>query len=414
MIVPGRMSCRHKLIPCRTSFANTRSYVAASQNAVKVDQRKDADGREMLFTAAPIVQGRSFIGYVQLSEPASRLQQAVRDRWEVLGLGVAGIAAVALLASVWLSTSLIRPLEKLRDSALRFSQGELSHRVSYQGRDEIGAVASAFNQMAEQVQAMIEEQRAFASNTSHELRTPLTTMRLRTEALRRDLSLDRDTRDQYILELDDELTRLSELVDDLVLLSRFDAKRAETGQEQIDVVRFAHSLHRTTLDHAREHGIDLRLDVTVESPVSIRASLNHLTILFRNLLDNAIKYTPPGGIITWTVGAEGDEAVLRVEDTGQGIPSEHLPHVFERFYRADRSRSRSIPGTGLGLSLARSIVEAYGAQITITSPGTGTGHYGRGALAAQHQPRIICRALERVMHFYPFPRPTKGRHPCSP
>ncbi len=347
--------------------------VAASQNVVTVDQRKDERGREMLFTAAPIVRSRSFVGYVQMSEPASHLQQAVRKRWETLGLGVAGISAVALLASVWLSTSLIRPLEKLRDSALRLSRGELSHRVTYQGRDEIAAVAQAFNQMAEQVQAMIEEQRAFASNTSHELRTPLTTMRLRTEALRRDASLDPATHDQYILELDDELTRLSELVDDLVLLSRFDAKRAETGQEQIDLERFAHSLYASMLEQAREQDINLRLDMDVESPVSVSASLNHLIILFRNLLENAIKYTPPGGIITWAIRVDGNEAVLSVKDSGQGIAPEYLPHVFERFYRADKSRSRSIPGTGLGLSLAQSIVEAYGAQIDITSAGPGQG-----------------------------------------
>ncbi|HEX3051630.1 MAG TPA: HAMP domain-containing sensor histidine kinase, partial [Aggregatilineaceae bacterium] len=347
--------------------------VTASQNAITVDERKDEQGQERLFTAAPVVRGRSFIGYVQMSEPASRLQEAVRERWEGLGFGVAGIAAVALLASVWLSTSLIRPLEKLRDSAIKFSQGELSHRVKYQGRDEIAAVAHAFNQMAEQVQAMIEEQRAFASNTSHELRTPLTTMRLRTEALRSDLSLDTETRDQYIQELDDELTRLSTLVNDLVLLSRFDAKRAETGQEQIDLERFAHSLHRTMAEQASEQKIDLRLDLAIDTPVSISASLNHLMILFRNLLENAIKYTQPGGIIIWSVSVEGNEAVLCIKDTGQGISPEHLPHVFERFYRADKSRSRSIPGTGLGLSLAKSIAEAYGAQIVITSPGIGQG-----------------------------------------
>jgi signal transduction histidine kinase len=286
---------------------------------------------------------------------------------------VAGIATVALLASFWLSISLIRPLEKLRESAIRLSHGELSHRVEYDGKDEIGEVASAFNQMAAQVQAMIEEQRAFASNTSHELRTPLTTMRLRTEALRDDATLDGPTRQQYVQELDSELIRLSELVDDLVLLSRFDAKRAELGEAQLDLARFAQSLHRTMQEQAKTRSITLTLDVTLEQPVSIQASLNHATILFRNLLDNAIKYTPSGGSVNWRISTENGQAIFEIQDTGQGIATEHLPHVFERFYRADKARSRSIPGTGLGLALAESIIEAYHAQIEITSPGVGQG-----------------------------------------
>jgi signal transduction histidine kinase len=343
-------------------------FVAASQGAVALTQRG-----EMLFTAAPVVNSPFLIGYVQLSEPASQLQQAVRERWEILGLGVVGIAAVALLASIVLSTSLIRPLEKLRDSAIRLARGELSHRIAYHGKDEFGDVAHAFNQMAEQVQAMIEEQRAFASNTSHELRTPLTTMRLRTEALRHDTSLENSMRQEYIRELDEELIRLSELVDDLVLLSRFDAKRAELGEAQLDIARFAHSLHRTMLEQAHSRSITLSLEVALDQPLSIQASLNHVTILFRNLLDNAIKYTPVGGHITWRITAEGDDAVFVIHDTGQGIAPEYLSHVFERFFRADKSRSRSIPGTGLGLALAKSIVDAYEGQIEVTSPGLGQG-----------------------------------------
>ncbi len=348
-------------------------FVAASQNTVVVTERSGDDGYAMLYTAAPVSTGSILVGYVQLSVPASKLQEAIRDRWGGLGLGVLAITAAALLASIWLSTSLIRPLEKLRDSALRLSQGDLSHRVDYDKRDEIGAVAHAFNQMAEQVQAMIEEQRAFASNTSHELRTPLTTMRLRTEALRHDHQLDAPTQAQYVVELDDELARLSGLIDDLVLLSRFDAGRAEVGQEQIDPVRFASSFQQSMAALARDHDIALTVESTIQTPVTLGGSLNHLSILFRNVLENAIKYTPPGGTITWRIAADSTQVIFAVQDTGHGIDPEHLPRVFERFYRADRSRSRSIPGTGLGLALAKSIVETYGGQIEIASPGTGLG-----------------------------------------
>ena len=347
--------------------------VAASRNTITVVQRDDDNGDATLFTAAPLADGPRLIGYVQLSEPASHLQRALYKRWSALGLGVLVITGIALLASVWLSTSLIRPLGKLRNSALRLSQGDLSHRITAPGTDEIGEVAQAFNQMADRVKAMIEEQRAFASNTSHELRTPLTTMRLRTEALRYDSSLTEVDRQQYAVEIDEELVRLSGLIDDLILLSRFDAGRAELGKECIDLDRFAHSLHQSFAAQAAEKGVTLQLEVRLDHPAHIEASLNHLTILFRNLLDNAIKYTPAGGTVEWRITTTHEQALFTVQDTGPGIAPEHLPHLFERFYRADKARSRSVQGTGLGLALVKSIVDAYAGRIEITSQGTGSG-----------------------------------------
>ncbi|HML21125.1 MAG TPA: HAMP domain-containing sensor histidine kinase [Aggregatilinea sp.] len=358
--------------PLPDNLKDFPEIVSANRNTIIVDQRDNADGESTLYTAAPI-KTTAFNGYIQLSEPASVLNQAIRQRWETLIFGLAVITTLALLASIWLARSLIRPLENLRDSALRLSQGELSHRITDQRQDELGAVALAFNQMATRVQAMIEEQRAFASNTSHELRTPLTTMRLRTEALRFDKELDAATVQQYVGELDDELVRLSALVDDLVLLSRFDAQRAEIGQEEIDLARFAHSLIQAMSQQAKNHSISLELNVEGDEPLVVNASLTHLTVLFRNILDNAIKYTPAGGSVTWRVWRDDAAVVLSVTDTGQGISPEQIGHVFERFYRADRARSRSIPGTGLGLALAQSIVETYSGTIEAASPGIGQG-----------------------------------------
>ena len=369
----GMMMMADQNWPLPNNLRAYREMVAASRDTVLVTRRNDETGLRTLFTAAPVTDGSLLIGYLQLSVPESVLREAVRERWRGLALGVLAITAVALIAGVWLSTSLIRPLEKLRDSAIRFSRGELSHRVAYEGHDEIAAVAHAFNQMAERVQAMIEEQRSFASNTSHELRTPLTTMRLRTEALRQESSLDPATREQYIRELDEELAHLSRLIEDLILLSRFDAGRAELGSEQIDLARFAQSLVQTLSGQAAEREIALALDVVGREPLPISASLTHLTVVFRNLLDNALKYTPPGGHVLWRITLDGQDTLSTITDTGQGIAPEHLERVFERFYRADRSRSRAIPGTGLGLALAKSIVETYGGQIAISSPGIGQG-----------------------------------------
>jgi signal transduction histidine kinase len=158
---------------------------------------------------------------------------------------------------------------------------------------------------------------AIASTTSHELRTPLTTMRLRTEALRYDASLTEEDRQQYAVEIDEELVRLSGLAEDLILLSRFDAGRAELGEERIDLDRFAHNMYQSFAAQAAEKGITLQLEVQRVHPTHIEASLNHLKILFRNLLDNAIKYTPTGGTVVWRIAATDEQAIFTVQEPGR-------------------------------------------------------------------------------------------------
>jgi signal transduction histidine kinase len=225
--------------------------------------------------------------------------------------------------------------------------------------------------MAGQVEAMIEEQRAFASNASHELRTPLTTIRLRSEALR-DGGLDAEMAQQYVAEMDDEVQRLGNLVQDLMMLSRLDSGRLEAGRERIDTVRLARQLLAEIASQAESRAITLELDAPPTLP-PVTAGGAHLMIVFRNLLSNALKYTPDGGRISWQIQAIGDAIRHTISDTGQGIAVEDLPRVFDRFYRADKSRSRSVSGVGLGLSLVRMIVEFYGGTISLDSAGMGQG-----------------------------------------
>lgn len=349
--------------------------VGASQGKILFVERKDETGTLTIYTAAPIFSRRDFLGYIQMSEPASNLTQQISERWATLGVGVLAITFISLIASISLSASLIRPLQKLQNAAVELARGNLSHRAPLMGAHELNQVASAFNTMANRLEAMLEEQRAFASNTSHELRTPLTTMRLRTEALRYDETLDDITRTTYIHELDDELLRMSSLIDDLILLSRFDAGRAKMGTDLIDFGRFAESVYRTFAVDAAAKAIQFRLiqPEGVQDPIKVQASLNHLTILFRNVLENALKYTPEGGAITWRVQVEGDWIVSTIQDNGQGIEAESLPHVFDRFFRGDKAHSREIPGTGLGLALVKAIAGVYGAKLTVASEGKDKG-----------------------------------------
>lgn len=371
----------------RPTFRDQPEMETALRGETVVVSRTDRDGVPTLYTAAMLapVDGRAaqdthdddhFEGQppqmlLQLATPLTALNGIIAQRWAALLLICLLITTVALVIALLLARSIIQPLNALRESAHILSSGDLSHRVAYDHHDEIGEVAHAFNDMAQQVQSMLDEQRAFASNTSHELRTPLTTIRLRTEALRDDPELDPALARQYVGEIDDEVRRLGDLIEDLTLLSRLDAGRAELGREQYDLVQVAHSLRQRVQSQADAKGLTLTVDSTTDS-APVRASLTHLTIVFRNLLDNAIKYTPAGSI-TWTIRADAEAVTSTIRDTGVGLTSDQLPHLFERFYRADKARTRNIPGTGLGLTMVQSIVTVYGGSVHVASDGLDRG-----------------------------------------
>ncbi|MCW5858337.1 MAG: HAMP domain-containing histidine kinase [Caldilineales bacterium] len=354
----------------RPNFPDLPELETAMNGETVVAHRPDAAGQDVLYTAARLeYRGQLIAGLLQLAVPAARLQAQVRSRRHGPQLPPAHDPGPG--TALWSARSLTRPLLALRDAALRLSQGDLSYRIPHPGQDETGQVAHAFNQMAQEVQSMLEEQRAFARNTSHELRTPLTALRLRTEALRYD-ALDPETTRRYIEEIDDEIVHLGNLVGDVTLLSRFDAGRAELGQDEIDLGRLAAVLCAQLEPLARERQVEFTLD-GCDQPLLVRAGLTHLTVVLRNLLDNALKYTPSGGKVSCTLSRTAGGVEIRVQDSGQGIAEEDLPHIFERFYRADPAHGREIPGIGLGLALVKSIVDAYGGQIRVASAGVGYG-----------------------------------------
>lgn len=346
--------------------------VEAAQNGrVIYDVRDNEQGVSIVYAAAAIVEDGQTISIIRLSRPLSAASEVVVRRWLALAGGVILLTLLALAASLWLSASLARPLTQLRTTALSMAAGDLSQRLAEDRSDEIGQLARAFNHMARQVQSMLEEQRAFASNASHELRTPLTTIRLRSEALRED-RLDEATARQYIVEIDDEVSRMGNLVEDLILLSRLEAGRAERGHEQINVNLLAQKLVAEWQSQIAAQNITLTLKTMPDLP-AITASVTHLMIVFRNLLSNAIKYTPEGGHIVWQLSAANGHLQATITDNGVGIAANDIPHLFERFYRADKARTRQVSGAGLGLSLVQTVVQLYDGRIDIHSTGLGHG-----------------------------------------
>ncbi len=352
-------------------LSQSDEVIAAQSNGVIHVLRNNEEGNATLYTAAPIVDDDEILALIHLAVPATEIQNEINRRWSILGLGVGLMALLALLTSVWLSSSLTRPLSELRQTALELANGDLSKRFPKQRYDEIGKLANAFNYMADEVQSMINEQRAFASNASHELRTPLTTIALRLELLRSD-DLDEATADRYMEEMEEEITRLNGLVEDLIWLSRFEANRVERGKGQTDPIRFARAMLREQEKKAATRQIEMTLTAPNELP-AIEANRNHLQVVFRNLLDNAIKYTPNGGKVEWELYQQERQLYAIVRDTGRGIAAEELEHIGKRFFRSDKARTRQVQGIGLGLSLVRLIIEFYGGTLKIDSAGADQG-----------------------------------------
>ena len=205
--------------------------------------------------------------------------------------------------------------------------------------------------------------RDFVANASHELKTPAASIQAAAETLRHAAQDDPDAVQHFAQQLEREAIRLSRIVSDLLDLSRL-----ESGSELSDAVpidRVVHDEARRFQEAALE--TDLSLTIDVEPVPSIQGSARDLGLLVRNLLDNAIRYTPSGGTVHVTVSAEGNEVIMRVEDSGVGIPSKDIPRVFERFYRVDRARSRETGGTGLGLAIVRHVAENHEGTVTVRS-----------------------------------------------
>lgn len=276
---------------------------------------------------------------------------------------------LALLLTLAFSNTILKPVGELTRIARRMEQGDLSQRVKIRTKDEIGKLAHAFNTMADSLAHSEELRRNMVSDVAHELRTPLTNIRGYLEGLKDHVV---DPTQDIIASLYEESLILSRLVVDLQELSLAEAgqlylMRKPAALEEI-ITKAVSSLQL----QATSKQLLLLVDIPPHLP-KVLADAERAGQILRNLLNNAITHTPPGGEITVRARANYDEIAISVQDTGEGMEEEHLPNIFERFYRADASRSRATGGSGLGLAIVKQMVEAHHGRIEVqSSPGFGS------------------------------------------
>lgn len=331
--------------------------------------------REMMYVALPHEEGGRVVAVVRTAMPMRVLTDLLTplDRTIALeGLAVALLAAAVVLL---FSRRFMRPLEEIRLGAQRFLEGDLSYRLRVRGPAEVASLAETMNRMAEELSAhmahlkQLEDlRREFVANVSHELKTPVTSIRGFAETLR-DGALDDPARAKPFLEIiAAHSARLATIIEDLLQLSRIE--QAGEGGQAIAIERgplrpALESAIEVCAASAAEKRIDLRLSCGEELAADINAPLLEQAVV--NLVDNAIKYSGEGSSVDIEAAAAGGEVRVAVCDRGEGIPTEHLSRIFERFYRIDKGRSRAKGGTGLGLAIVKHIAQLHGGRVTVES-----------------------------------------------
>jgi heavy metal sensor kinase len=285
---------------------------------------------------------------------------------EVLLLGFPIALLLAGFGGYALARKALAPIDSMATQTKKISAERLSERLSIENtEDELGKLGTVFNEMLGRLQAAFDQLRRFTADASHELRTPLTAIRSVGEVALQDQRSPAEYRD-VIGSMLEEVDRLTRLAESLLALSRADAGHVQFQREDISLVcvaKEASSLVEVLAEEKRQ-----QIDIAGDANLLVSVDRLILRQAIVNLLDNAIKYSPPGSQILVRVQSEGDKQVLLdVADQGPGIPSEHQSHVFDRFYRVDRARTREWGGTGLGLSITRWAVEAHGGEITLKS-----------------------------------------------
>lgn len=284
-------------------------------------------------------------------------------------IGTAIFALLGAAGAYWIARESLRPVQRLSQLAQQVQAQSLDRRLALQGpADEVKALADAFDKMLARLERAFEQQGRFVADAAHELRTPLATLRTNLEVVRQDPNATLSDYQEMGQVLDRALGRMEHLVEDLLLLAQ--------GEREIQREPISLGVLLTeTLDEmrplAQSDQVTLNLDMTSE--LDVVGDMPLLVQAFGNLIENGIRYNRPGGSVTVRARREKNGVAVQIEDTGMGIPSDELPHIFERFYRVERSRDRYRGGAGLGLSITAHIIQLHEGHIRVESmPGVGS------------------------------------------
>ena len=317
------------------------------------------------YSTAGIVQSSHVIGVLLLVSSVKEMMNSLLFLQNNMVLLFVGVALAAIITGMLFSRVLTQPISDMTRVIQSMSKGDLGVRAQVKGSGEIRQLALAFNSMSDQLESLNQSRNQFVSNASHELKTPLATMKIMIESLIYQPDLDPELRTEFLSDVNQEINRLSSIVSDLLTLVHADSRSTRLNRERMSLAEVVKDTQHRLTPIAEQNGQEISLNLT--DSCDMYADKAKLQQVVYNLMENAVKYTPQKGWVKVALSRVGRNAVLTVTDSGNGIPRESLPHIFERFYRVDKARGRESGGTGLGLSIVQQYVNLHGGNVKVES-----------------------------------------------
>lgn len=330
----------------------------------------------------PIIQEEKVIGAIVLYSPIQGINKALASLSQlVLTAGIISLA-IAFLIGIILSRRLSRPILTITEASTLIAKGQKQVTVPTDTSiEEINQLGRTFNDMSSKVEANEERMKEFVANVSHELRSPLTSIKGFVEALIDNKGKTPEAQQRFLTIINNETDRLSQLVNDLLILSRSEEEIISLKPEVIELKEFIENVLTSFHSRAEENSINMEV-ISEENSISLKIDLNSLHQIIVNLVDNALKYSPLGGNVSISLKESEEMISISICDSGLGIPERDLPHIWDRFYRVDKDRSRETGGTGLGLAIVKKLTEKNGGQVEAESV------FGKGSIFSVRFPKL--------------------------
>ena len=315
--------------------------------------------------AVPVTRENTLIGVLVYITLAQDMYQSLMHIQTEMVVWLVLVAAAVAVLSLFVSRFFTKPIDTLNAGMAQITRGDFSGRVDIKGQSEFARLAGTFNMMCDRLENLDKSRNQFVSNASHELKTPLSTMKILIETLVYQEPMDEGMCREFLGDINKEIDRLNSVINDLLTLVSMDSGEARMNMKNASLSDMLSETMRRLQPLARERGIEM--NAAIAQGIFVNCDQMKLSQVFYNLMDNALKYTGRGGTVRIELVKRDKKAVVRVIDTGIGIPKKDQMHIFDRFYRVDKARSRETGGTGLGLSIVKQVVLLHGGQIGVTS-----------------------------------------------
>lgn len=326
-------------------------------------------GDNMLSVAVPIKDSGNIVGAIYLITTIESIDKTISYITVNLLTVSALISILVGMLSLGMSFIVTSPLDEFIAVAKEISKGNFDKKVKVKGHNEFAQMAQTLNFMTNELANLEERRHKFVSDVSHELKTPLATIKLICDSIVDTPNPDAEMLKEFLNDLSNEVDRLTRIVERLLALTKLNAGNAEPKLVGVDLAAMIHAVTRNLSPKANAKGVVLYSDFTPEIQEEMMLDYDKIWEAVYNIIDNAIKYSPESGFVKVSLLKDGNDAVIRVEDNGPGIPESEKERIFERFYRLDDSRARDTGGTGLGLAIAKEAVLMHGGEIKVSSEG---------------------------------------------